>query len=304
MADLSFDAAGNLYGVASIGGPQLYSINPATGQATVIGATGLTSTSGGGFAISTAGIAYGTPTSTRFGTYSFTTGAFSNIANPTKPLGGAYAALAFDGSVLYGLDLGPSSGGTMTELVTIDTNTGAVTALGLSVAQLDAIAFQPAPVPERATISSLGALRGLIRRETPASPEIGSNFFTHQANGKQPFVFFSTRNDSSGLTIGKRQRGLSIRTEQFEMSLLFIVENRAMHSERARLRIVDEAGGIVRAHLEQDAHFKFAQRFLAQEPVHIVVAVAGRNDMNSQRRPFGDQVDSTARQDWRPFLAR
>jgi hypothetical protein len=48
MSDLAFDSAGNLYGIGSIGGPQLYSINPATGQATVIGSTGLTSTSGGG----------------------------------------------------------------------------------------------------------------------------------------------------------------------------------------------------------------------------------------------------------------
>src|SRR5215213_10586494 len=48
MADLAFDAAGNLYGVSSIGGPQLYSINLTTGKATVIGSTGLPSTSGGG----------------------------------------------------------------------------------------------------------------------------------------------------------------------------------------------------------------------------------------------------------------
>ena len=51
MADIAFDAAGNLYGVGSIGGPQLYSINTTTAQATVIGSTGLTSTTGGGLAI-------------------------------------------------------------------------------------------------------------------------------------------------------------------------------------------------------------------------------------------------------------
>jgi len=28
MADLAFDSSGNLFGVGSIGGPQLYSINP------------------------------------------------------------------------------------------------------------------------------------------------------------------------------------------------------------------------------------------------------------------------------------
>src|SRR6185436_9459137 len=43
MADLGFDSAGNLYGVGSIGGPQLYSINILTGQATVVGSSGITS---------------------------------------------------------------------------------------------------------------------------------------------------------------------------------------------------------------------------------------------------------------------
>ena len=41
MADIAFDSSGNLYGVGSIGGPQLYSINTLTGQATVIGWTGI-----------------------------------------------------------------------------------------------------------------------------------------------------------------------------------------------------------------------------------------------------------------------
>ena len=40
MGDIAFDSAGNLYGVATIGGPNLYSINPATGQATVVGVNG------------------------------------------------------------------------------------------------------------------------------------------------------------------------------------------------------------------------------------------------------------------------
>jgi hypothetical protein len=59
MADIAFDSAGNLFGIGSIGGPQLYSINVGTGQATAIGSTGLTSTSGGGLVISAAGAFYG-----------------------------------------------------------------------------------------------------------------------------------------------------------------------------------------------------------------------------------------------------
>jgi hypothetical protein len=165
MADIAFDSAGNLYGVGSKGGPQLYSINLFTGQATMVGAgTGLTSTSGGGLAISSSGLFYGSPTGTRFGTYDSTTGAYSNIANPDKPAGGgAYAALAFDGSVLYGLN---SGNGTPppTHLVTIDPLTGVVTDIGASVFSLDAIAFQTVPEPGTMTLLVGGLVLGLLSK--------------------------------------------------------------------------------------------------------------------------------------------
>ena len=154
MADIGFDAAGNLYGVGSIGGPQLYSINIASGQATVIGSTGLTSTTGGGLAISATGVFYGTPTASRYGTYDSTTGVYTNITNPTKPTGGgAYGALEFgEGGVLYGLNVGPGSP-PPTALVTIDPATGVVTNLGASVNSLDAIAVV---IPEPASVVLLG----------------------------------------------------------------------------------------------------------------------------------------------------
>ena len=152
MADLAFDSAGNLFGVASIGGPQLYSINVATGQATVIGNSGLTSTSGGGLAISSGGLHYGTPTASRYGTYDSTTGVYTNITNPAKPGGGgSYAALDFDGGVLYGLNSAPGSP-PPTFLVTIDPTTGVVTNVGQSVIALDAIAFRPGIIPEPSAI--------------------------------------------------------------------------------------------------------------------------------------------------------
>lgn len=147
MTDLAFDRNGNLYGVGSIGGPQLYSVSTATGQATVIGNTGLTSTSGGGLAISSDGTFYGTPTPSRYGTYDPGTGAYTNITNPTKPGGGgAYAALEFDrtSGVLYGLNSAPGSP-PPTYLVTIDPPTGTVTNVGQSVDAIDAIAIIPEP---------------------------------------------------------------------------------------------------------------------------------------------------------------
>jgi PEP-CTERM motif len=161
MADIAFDSAGNLFGIGSIGGPQLYSINVGTGQATAVGSTGLTSTSGGGLAISAAGAFYGSPTPSRFGTYDPGTGAYANIVNPTKPVGGAYAALAFDGSTLYGLDLGPGPALT-THLVTFDTTTGAVTDVTASVAALDAIAFSPIPEPSTTALLASGVISILV----------------------------------------------------------------------------------------------------------------------------------------------
>jgi hypothetical protein len=164
MTDLAFDAVGNLYGLGSIGGPQLYSIDVATGQATVIGTTGLTSTTGGGLAISSADVFYGTPTASRYGTYDSATGAYTDITNPTKPGGGgAYAALDFspDG-VLYGLNSAPGSP-PPTFLVTIDPATGAVTNVGGSVQALDAIAFQ---IPEPGAIGLLAPLAALLLRRS------------------------------------------------------------------------------------------------------------------------------------------
>lgn len=153
MADIAFDASGNLFGIGSIGGPQLYSINLLTGQATVIGGTGLTSTTGGGLAISSAGVLFGTPTASRFGTYDLTLGTYANIANPTKPAGGGgYGSLDFnENGILYGLNVGPGSP-PPTHLVTIDTVTGAVTDLGLSISSLDAIAFNVVPEPGTVTL--------------------------------------------------------------------------------------------------------------------------------------------------------
>jgi hypothetical protein len=174
MADLAFDATGNLYGVGSIGGPQLYSINTATAQATVIGSTGLTSTSGGGLAIGPDGTFYGTPTASRYGTYDSMSGAYTNITNPVKPGGGgAYAALAFDDNgILYGMNSAPGSP-PPSYLVTIDPTSGAVMNVGQimdggqPVSSFDAIAFQPdVVIPEPATLVLMigTAVGALLRR--------------------------------------------------------------------------------------------------------------------------------------------
>jgi len=140
MSDIAFDQSGHLFGIGSVGGPTLYSIDLSSGLATAIGVSGLPpATSGGGLAISPGGIFYGTPTTFEFGTYNPTTGAYTHIADPARPAGqgASYAALAFDGNTLYGMNLG-----TPTHLVIIDT-AGNVFDLGTSVASLDGIAFRP-----------------------------------------------------------------------------------------------------------------------------------------------------------------
>jgi hypothetical protein len=164
MADLSFDSSGKLFGIGSIGGPQLYSINTTTGKATVIGDTGLTSTTGGGLELSSAGVIFGTPTASRFGTYDGVTGMYTNIANPNKPAGGgAYGALSFNGGVLYGLNVGPGSP-PPTHLVTINTATGDVTDIGATPNSLDAIAFRAIPEPATWLLTGSALLIGMLRR--------------------------------------------------------------------------------------------------------------------------------------------
>jgi hypothetical protein len=144
MTDFSFDSTGKLYGISSSGGANLYTIDLNTGTATKIAGSGVSFTEGGGLAISSTGIFYATPIPGEYGTYDPVTGAYTHITAPATPAGGgAYAALAFNGSVLYGDNLLPGSGGGLTHLVTIDPSTGTVTDIGPSVTHLDAIAFQP-----------------------------------------------------------------------------------------------------------------------------------------------------------------
>lgn len=150
MTDISFDQSGKLWGITSSGGAKLASINKATGAATVLPGSGISFTEGGGLAIGAGGVFYGAPVPGDYGTYDPTTGVYTNIATPASPVGsgGSYAALAFDGTTLYGDNLKPGSGGGASHLVKIDPTTGNVTDIGASVTHLDAIAIQ---VPEPAT---------------------------------------------------------------------------------------------------------------------------------------------------------
>jgi hypothetical protein len=141
MTDLAFDPTSHvLYGLTSAGGARLCTIDTSTGAATLVGNSGIAFTNGGGIAINSASVLYASPLPQNFGTYDLTTGAYTNIAEPLpKPNGRGFGALKFNGSVLYGLEVGTAS-----HLVTIDTTTAVVTDLGATQAQfLDGLAFAP-----------------------------------------------------------------------------------------------------------------------------------------------------------------
>jgi hypothetical protein len=164
MTDLAFDASGNLYGISSSGGANLFTINVSTAAATKVGGSGVAFTEGGGLAISSAGIFYSAPIPGEYGTYDPGTGAYTHITAPANPAGasGSYVALAFNGSILYGDDLVAGSGGGVTHLVTIDPATGTVTDIGPSVTHLDAIAFQPAAAASAPSLGIQKTTNGVV----------------------------------------------------------------------------------------------------------------------------------------------
>ena len=163
MADIAFSESGGLVGTSSYGPPQWYSIDITTGISTPRYPLGdSTSTEGGGIAgvrtfygprFYPGLMLYVTPTATEFGVweshvcghadYCYPEAHYLTISNPDKPVGGGtYGALDFDGSVLYGLNVGPGST-PQTHLVRF--NGGQVIDLGRSVDGLEAIAFIPEP---------------------------------------------------------------------------------------------------------------------------------------------------------------
>jgi hypothetical protein len=149
MSDLAFSPSAQLYGISASGGANLYSINTSSGQATEIGISGFSTTSGGGLGISPNGVFYATPQTQEFGTFNPIDGTYTHITNPARPAGPSqsYAALAFDGNTLYGINLG-----TPPHLVIFD-SLGNVTDLGTTPALIDGIAFVPPAVNAKLSIS-------------------------------------------------------------------------------------------------------------------------------------------------------
>jgi len=168
MADIAFDPAGNLYGWREPLADDLYRIDKTTGAATLVGDSGLI-TAQSGLAIDAAGNVYfgggvGEPQVYGLARIDPATGASIEFIpySIQIPVG---LGLTFDAAgVLYGIHrVGLSQ--TERELVIIDPATGALTIVGPTVDRLDALAFQPAQVPEPAmlVLSLAGAAACLAR---------------------------------------------------------------------------------------------------------------------------------------------
>src|SRR2546422_500457 len=70
-----------------------------------------------------------------------------------------------------------------------------------------------------------------------------------------------------------------VRPEDFGVTFPIVIKQSPVHAQRSGIGSVYQAGGIAGAHLEQHAHLKFTQSFAAQETRHIIVAIAGSDDM-------------------------
>jgi hypothetical protein len=162
MADLTFTSDGTLYGWLEPNTDSLYTINTATGAATLVGDSGL-STFGSGLAASSSNVLFyaGDGDSGDFDTISRATGLPTKVATLSGSTDRAISALAFNAAgTLFGSRLDEDST-RASDLVTINTTTGALTVLGPSVANLDAIVFDgvPAVVP---TLETKGLLALLV----------------------------------------------------------------------------------------------------------------------------------------------
>jgi hypothetical protein len=186
IEDIAFSALGQLYGWNETG-DDLYSINKATGALTKAGESNLSLSFGDGIAFDRNGWLWGALDGDfgHLSTLNPSTGAvqtgvhLSGTPNTTGNLISS-ADFACDGSTLYGV---VNDFGAATNLVTIDTASGAITNKGASITGLDSIAWGGCPPPPQtnaggsvpATLSlSIGAPGTL----GPFIPGIGTEYMT------------------------------------------------------------------------------------------------------------------------------
>jgi Ca2+-binding RTX toxin-like protein len=153
-ADITFTPDGTLFGWLEGNSDDLVAINKATGAASIVGDAGI-STLGSGLASDSAGTLFfaGQTDGGPLRTVDRNTGATTQVALLDGTAFDPIGALAFNSAgTLFGvrIDNGPPS--RPTELITIDTASGAINVRGPSVDRLDAIVFEtPSPPAPSAT---------------------------------------------------------------------------------------------------------------------------------------------------------
>jgi hypothetical protein len=147
IADITFTSDGTFYGWGE-GSDDLYTINKSTGTATKVGESSF-GTAGSGISANSANILYfgGNRPGGNLTIVDRITGTVSVVAHFSgAPLDTSLNAFAFDpNDVLYASNGGDEGTlGTSGHLVTINTSTAVITDLGVTINDLDAIAFGPA----------------------------------------------------------------------------------------------------------------------------------------------------------------
>ena len=160
MADITFNpVTGILYGWRAASGHGLYTIDTATGAATLVGGT-TSDFGGGGLAASLNGTLFNTPDgdsglpSGHLTTIDKTTGSPTIVGLLSGPFSIPFInAMDFNsGGTLFGVQTDnalPLPNPALTHLVTIDTATASMFDLGASANNLDAIAFLRSTAPEQ-----------------------------------------------------------------------------------------------------------------------------------------------------------
>ena len=143
LADLTFTSDGTLYGLGSLDG-QLYTVNLASGAATMVGGSGVGPPAGGGLAADPCDTIHVAPNSDQglLFTLDRTTGAASPGPQLNGSSGNPLSAMAYSSAgTLYAALLDNSPTPATASLVTIDTLTGDIALRGPTVDRLDAIVF-------------------------------------------------------------------------------------------------------------------------------------------------------------------
>jgi hypothetical protein len=190
-ADITFTPDGALFGWLEDGSDDLVTIDKASGAATIVGNSGL-DTFGSGLASDSAGTLFfaGEGDDGPLRTVNRATGSTGQVATLNGTAGDPIAALAFNSAgTLFGVRIDFNLDARPTDLLTINTTSGAITSLGPSVDRLDAIVFAPKPgrsVNLKKKVKKGGKVRLFGHVDAPGNEAACANGQTVELQRKKP----------------------------------------------------------------------------------------------------------------------